>query len=81
MSMLGPTADCERALVAAVDALAEELPSSLPEAAALDRTRLLLAQLDRLTTLTLRAVADVETRKLHALEGSPTTSAWVKAQG
>ncbi len=80
ITLLSPAAGPEQALVVALDTLAAEVPSALPEAAALERTRVLLASLDRLTTLTLRAVSDVETRGLHVLEGAPTTTAWVKAQ-
>lgn len=71
----------EAALVAAVDALAVEEPVALEPAAALERTRLLLAQSERVKALALRAVADVDTRQLHLLDGVPSASAWVKGQG
>jgi hypothetical protein len=71
----------EAALVTAVDALAGEEPVELEPAAALERTRLLLAQAERLKALALRAVADVDTRQLHLLDGVPTASAWVKGLG
>ena len=75
-----PSADPVLMLVAAVDALAGQVPADLPPAVALERLRVLLAQGERLKTLGLKGIADVETRKLFAVEGSPSTSAWVKAQ-
>lgn len=75
-----PVADPVALLVRAVDALAAQTPADLAPAVALERTRVLLAQSERLKTLGLQGLADVETRELYALDGAPTTSAWVKAQ-
>jgi hypothetical protein len=68
------------ALVAAVDAVAEQRPVETVGAAALGRARVLLEQGERLRVLALAAVADVESRQLHAIEGAPTTSSWVQQQ-
>lgn len=80
VSLLFPADRPEDALVAALHALALETPSDLPEAVALERARVLLAQGEKLRVLGLRALADVERRQLHALEGAPTATSWVKAQ-
>jgi hypothetical protein len=55
-------------------------PVELPEVQALADARELLAVRARLDALLLRRLGDVDTRKLHRLEASPTTSAWVRAQ-
>ena len=75
-----PPADPGPALVAAIDALAAQEPADLPACSALERARLLLAQAERLRTLGLQAIADVDSRDLFAVEGAPTTAAWVDAQ-
>jgi hypothetical protein len=75
-----PSADPVGLLVQAMDALAAQVPAQLPPAAALERTRVLLAQSERMKTLALQGLGDVESRDLYALEGAPTTSAWVRAQ-
>ena len=70
----------ERALVAAVDALAAQVPADLPGPAALERTRVLLAQADRLRTLALQALSDVDARQLYVHDGAATTTTWAHAQ-
>jgi hypothetical protein len=70
----------EQALVDGVDAVAAQIPADLPGPVALDRTRVLLAQMDRLKTLALQALSDVEARQLHTEDGAATTTAWVRAQ-
>ena len=70
----------ELALVAAVDALAAQAPADLPGEAALERTRVVLAQSDRLRTLVLQALSDVEARQLYVHDGAASTTSWAKAQ-
>lgn len=78
---LASSADAEIwALTAAVDALLADEPAELPGPVALARTRSLMVQLQRLEAVTLRAVADVDTRGLYTCEASPSTTDWVSAQ-
>ena len=70
----------EQRLVLLVDELAVETPADLPASVSLERTRLLLAQADRLRTLALQGLSDVESRQLFALDDAPSTTAWVRAQ-
>lgn len=80
VTVMPPTAARpEQTLVAVVDALAAEVPSELPGSVSLERTRVLLAQADRLRTLALQGLSDVEVRQLHAQDGAPTTGAWVRS--
>lgn len=82
VSMMPPTAArLEQTLVAVVDALAAEVPAELAGAVSLERTRVLLAQCDRLRTLALQGLSDVEVRQLHVQDGAPTTTAWVRSLG
>jgi hypothetical protein len=67
-------------LEAALDGLAEQVPAELPGPVALERARALLAGAARLKTLALVALADVDTRELHALDGAVTPAAWVADQ-
>jgi hypothetical protein len=60
--------------------LAEVDPVDLPEAQALEDARELLAAQTQLQTVLLRRLGDIDTRKLHRLDASPTTTAWVRAQ-
>lgn len=76
-----PAADPVRLLVAAVDALAVQVPADLPGPVALERERVLLAQLDRLRGLAVQGLGDVERRDLHELDGAATTSTWVAQLG
>jgi hypothetical protein len=70
--------------VAQLRAVLEEVstvdPVELPGAQALADARELLALRARLDAVVLRRLGDVETRKLHRLDASPTTTAWVRAQ-
>ena len=68
------------ALAGAVDALALQTPSALPEAVALERTRELMQQSERLRMLAIEALADVDTRGLYRHDDSPSTTAWVRSQ-
>ena len=70
----------QRALVAAVDSVAAQSPAELPGAVALERARVLLAQTDRLRTLALHALSDVDARQLYTEDGAPSTTAWARAQ-
>jgi hypothetical protein len=83
MTVMPPSSpqDDLEALVAAIDALAARTPAELPAAFALERTRVLMEQSERLRTLALHAISDVDTRELYVLEGAPTTGAWVRQQG
>lgn len=69
----GPVA----ALTGVVDALAAERPAELPGPVALERARVLLAEAERLKTVALLALADVDRRDLSELDGAPSTAAWV----
>ncbi len=55
-------------------------PTELPAEVALEQTRELLAAQAQFDALLLRRLGDVDTRKLHRLDASPTTTAWVRAQ-
>lgn len=55
-------------------------PAEVPAAQALHETAVLLVQQDRMRAVTLSRVADVDTRRLHELDGSPSTSSWVAEQ-
>lgn len=67
-------------LVAALDAMAAQAPADIVPAQALLETQVLLVQQDRLKALTLSRVADVDTRGLHDLDGSPSTGMWIAEQ-
>jgi hypothetical protein len=60
--------------------LAEVDPVELPEAQALQDARELMAAQAQLQAVLLRRLGDVDTRKLHRLDASPTTTAWVRTQ-
>lgn len=62
------------AMLAGVD------PVELPEAQALEDTRGLIAAQAQLQAVLLRRLGDVDTRKLHRLDASATTTAWVRSQ-
>ncbi len=68
-------------LRAALDDVAAVDPVELPAAQSLADTRELLQVRARLDAVLLRRLGDVETRKLHRLDGSPTTTSWMRAQG
>jgi hypothetical protein len=67
-------------VVAGLQAMAEQSPADIPGPEALRETQVLLTQLDVLKAIALARVADVETRQLHVLDDSPSTSAWVAEQ-
>ena len=69
-----------RALAAAIDAVLAQQPAELPGPQALADTSELLVQVERLRGGLLGRIADVETRKLHVMDGAGSTSAWVAAQ-
>jgi len=64
----------------ALDGLSAVDPVALPEAQALADARELLAVRAQVDALLLRRLGDVDTRRLHRLDASPTTTAWVRAQ-
>jgi hypothetical protein len=61
--------------------VAEVDPVELPGAQALADTRELLAARAKLDAVLLRRLGDVDARRLHQLDASPTTTAWARAQG
>ncbi|MBK5306256.1 MAG: hypothetical protein JJD92_06160 [Frankiaceae bacterium] len=67
-------------IVAGLDAMSAQSPADIAGPQALLETQVLLVQLDRLRSLALTRVADVDTRQLHALDDSPSTAAWVAEQ-
>jgi hypothetical protein len=67
-------------IVAGLDALDEVSPADLPPEQALTVTQVLLVQHDRLQGAALRAVADVDRRELHNVDGSPSAQLWVAEQ-
>lgn len=67
-------------LHAVLDEVSSVDPVELPGAQALADTRELLALRARLDAVLLRRLGDVETRNLHRLDASPTTTSWVRAQ-
>jgi hypothetical protein len=64
----------------ALSALAVVDPVELPAELALADARELLAARAQLDALLLRRLGDVDARKLHQLDASPTTTSWVRAQ-
>ena len=68
-------------LVTAADAVASGAPTSLPEAQALADTAALLRVIEQLGGALLVRLADVDARRLHTLDDSPSTATWVAAQG
>lgn len=55
-------------------------PVELPAAQALEETRELLAVRAQLEAVLLRRLGDVDARKLHQLDDSPTLTSWLRAQ-
>lgn len=68
------------ALVAAVDDVLAQVPAELPGPQALADTAELLVQVERMRAGLLGRIADVEQRKLHVIDGAPSTSSWVETQ-
>jgi hypothetical protein len=64
----------------ALSALSLVDPVELPGAVALAEARELLAARAQLDALLLRRLGDVDARRLHQLDASPTTTSWVRAQ-
>jgi hypothetical protein len=56
-------------------------PATLPDAQALADTAVLMRVVEQLGGALLVRLADVDRRKLHTLDGAPSTSTWVTAQG
>jgi hypothetical protein len=77
--MVPPSSEVAK-LCALLDEVSAVDPVELPGAQALADTRELLALRARLDAVVLRRLGDVETRKLHRLDASPTTTGWVRAQ-
>ncbi|MCU1589410.1 MAG: hypothetical protein JWP11_666 [Frankiales bacterium] len=69
-----------RAVVAAMAALGEVVPSDVPGATALEDMRALLAVKEQLDTHLLPRVRDIELRQLHELDAMPTVATWIEAQ-
>ena len=67
-------------VVAGLQAMASQTPADIPGARALLEAQVLLNQLDVMKAVALARVADVDTRQLHVLDDSPSTSAWVAEQ-
>lgn len=81
MPSLDPSLPLSLALiVAGLDALTGEEAAELPGPQALLVTQVLLVQQDRLRALTLSRIADVDNRRLHELDESPSTAAWIAEQ-
>ena len=76
-----PASEQVVALRRTIAALAGVDPVGLPQAQALADATALLAARTELDAVLLRRLGDVEVRQLHRLDASPTTSAWVRAQG
>jgi len=70
-----------RSLVAAAEAVASAIPGALPDVQALADTGALMRVIEQLNGALLVRLADVDLRKLHTLDGSPSTSTWAAAQG
>jgi hypothetical protein len=67
-------------VVAGLQAMAAQTPADIPGAQALLEAQVLLTQTDVIKALSLQRIADVDTRQLHTLDDSPSTSAWVAEQ-
>jgi hypothetical protein len=67
-------------VVAGLQAMAAQIPADIPGAQALLEAQVLLNQTDVIKALSLQRIADVDTRQLHTLDDSPSTSAWVAEQ-
>jgi hypothetical protein len=72
----GPVA----ALLDAVEAVLVQVPAELPGPQALADTAALLKAVERLRGAVLPRLADVETRRLHTLDGAGSAASWVAQQ-
>jgi hypothetical protein len=68
------------ALTQVTELLAQQVPTDQPGEQALQETRVLLAEIDKLKAIALQRIGDVDKRGLHDLDGSPTTASWVAQQ-
>jgi hypothetical protein len=81
MPALNPSLPVPLAMVVAgLQAMAAQTPVDIPGAQALLEAQVLLNQTDVIKALSLQRIADVDTRQLHTLDDSPSTSAWVAEQ-
>ena len=69
-----------QALLRSFETIVDRNAADLPGPVALADTAALLALGERLRAVTLTHLADVELRRLHTTDGTPTTSAWVARQ-
>lgn len=67
-------------LLTAVQAVVAQVPAELPGPQALADTAALLGAIEQLHGAALGRVADVDTRKLHTLDGAASTTSWVAQQ-
>jgi hypothetical protein len=67
-------------LLEAVPAVLAQVPVELPGPLALADTAALLQAVEQLHAAVLGRVADVDARKLHALDGAASTGSWVAQQ-
>lgn len=67
-------------LLSAVVAVVAQAPAELPGPQALADTAALLTAIEQLHAAALGRVADVDARRLHTLDGAPSTSTWVAQQ-
>lgn len=69
-----------QALVADLETVCSQDPSSLPGQQALVDTRALLAAREQLDNALLKRIGDVDARRLHDLDGAGSTTSWVDQQ-
>jgi hypothetical protein len=69
-----------RALAGAVEGVLAQVPTELPGAQALADTAELLRVIERLRGALLTRLGDVDTRRLHTLDGAGSISSWVAQQ-
>ena len=74
----GDATDPVHLLAAAVAALQAQASASLLGQVALDRARATQLAVHDLTVLSLAQLADIDDRRLHALEAAPSTRAWAE---
>jgi Domain of unknown function (DUF222) len=69
-----------RLLVRAVEALRAQDPTDMGGGQALAETALLLREMEKLSAVSLRRLADVDRRELHTLDAAPSVGTWVERQ-